>query len=110
MQPLIGLEYMELMRNMNLQEDKKTKRLSSTVKSISAKELCNSPTNICSAFAIEAVDFHHKHICKNNELWINDNSESVNVVALSSEEKCFVSHNINYKPLLRYCYSQKYNK
>ncbi|XP_043259089.1 DNA-3-methyladenine glycosylase-like [Colletes gigas] len=69
-EPILGLDYMELLRNMQLEKDKKEKRIMENVQHIKQHELCNSPSKICTTFVIDEDSFNEKKIYKCNDLWV----------------------------------------
>ncbi|XP_076650841.1 putative 3-methyladenine DNA glycosylase isoform X3 [Halictus rubicundus] len=69
-EPMLGLDYMELLRNMQFEENGKEKKIIANVKSIKHYELCNSPAKICAAFDIDEDSFNEQKIYKSENLWI----------------------------------------
>lgn len=69
-EPILGLDYMELLRNMQYEKNKKEKKIVKNVQRIKQYELCNSPSKICTAFVIDEDNFDQKKIYESNELWI----------------------------------------
>nr|XP_033336230.1 DNA-3-methyladenine glycosylase-like isoform X2 [Megalopta genalis] len=69
-EPMLGLDYMELLRNMQFGENRKEKRIIANAKSIKQYELCNSPSKICAAFDIDEDSFNEQKIYEFQNLWI----------------------------------------
>ncbi|XP_078034007.1 putative 3-methyladenine DNA glycosylase isoform X3 [Augochlora pura] len=69
-EPMLGIDYMELLRNMQFEESGKGKRIIANAKSIKQHELCNSPSKICAAFDIDEDCFNEQKIYKSQNLWI----------------------------------------
>lgn len=69
-EPLIGLEYMELLQNMRVKENKKEKEITKDVKKFKTTDLCNNSFKICTSFVIEEDEFNKKLIYNCNYLWI----------------------------------------
>ncbi|KZC05611.1 DNA-3-methyladenine glycosylase, partial [Dufourea novaeangliae] len=69
-EPILGLNYMELLRNMQYEKNGKEKRIMKDIEHIKQYELCNSPSKICAAFDIDEDSFNEKKIYKCNDLWI----------------------------------------
>ncbi|XP_032674632.1 probable DNA-3-methyladenine glycosylase isoform X3 [Odontomachus brunneus] len=69
-EPLVGLEYMELLRNMQLKDNGREKQIADRVTRLKQYELCDNPFKICDAFAIDQDTFDRKfaHAC--NNLWL----------------------------------------
>ncbi|XP_017884889.1 DNA-3-methyladenine glycosylase-like isoform X1 [Ceratina calcarata] len=86
-EPMLGLDYMELLRNMQTEKDRKEKRLVKNVKHFKVYELCNSPTKICTAFVIEEESFDQKKIYECSGLWIEYDPyiKSTTIVAANSD-------------------------
>ncbi|XP_046838867.1 putative 3-methyladenine DNA glycosylase isoform X2 [Vespa crabro] len=73
-EPLLGLDYMELLRNMHVKENKKEKEIVKNVKQIKTTDLCNNSFKICTAFVIDEDEFNQKYIYNCNNLWIEHDS------------------------------------
>lgn len=74
MEPLLGLDYMELLRNMFVKENKKEKEIQKNPKRFKTADLCNSSYKICTAFVIDEDEFDQKYIYNCNNLWIERDS------------------------------------
>lgn len=70
--PLIGLEYMELLRNIHKKNNDEGNYMNEVIKKFKKDELCNGPSEICSAFAIEKDVFNGKSICNNLNIWFEE--------------------------------------
>ena len=68
-EPILGLDYMELLRNMQFERTKE-KRILKKAHRIKTYELCNGPSKICTAFFIEEDNFNEKKIYECNDLWV----------------------------------------
>ncbi|KAI4499404.1 hypothetical protein M0802_005664 [Mischocyttarus mexicanus] len=81
-EPLIGLEYMELLQNMRIKENKKEKELIKNVKKFKTADLCNNSFKICTSFVIEEDEFNQKFIYNCNYLWIESDpyAKSITIV------------------------------
>nr|KAF7437923.1 hypothetical protein H0235_000314 [Vespula pensylvanica] len=73
-EPLLGLDYMELLRNMFVKENKKEKEIQKNPKRFKTADLCNSSYKICTAFVIDEDEFDQKYIYNCNNLWIERDS------------------------------------
>ncbi|XP_031837336.1 putative 3-methyladenine DNA glycosylase isoform X3 [Nomia melanderi] len=71
-EPILGLDYMELLRNMQFENNRKEKKIKKIVSCIKQYELCNSPFKICAAFDINEDNLNEKQIYKSKELWIEN--------------------------------------
>ncbi|KOC69474.1 DNA-3-methyladenine glycosylase [Habropoda laboriosa] len=87
-EPILGLEYMELLRNMQCEKNKKEKKLVEKVQNFKTYELCNNPTKICMAFVIDEDNFNQKKIYKCSDLWIECDPyiKSTTIVAANSND------------------------
>ncbi|XP_047356892.1 DNA-3-methyladenine glycosylase-like isoform X2 [Vespa velutina] len=83
-EPLLGLDYMELLRNMHVKENKKEKEIVKNVKQIKTTDLCNNSFKICTAFVIDEDEFNQKYIYNCNNLWIEHDSciKSITIVTV----------------------------
>lgn len=86
-EPLVGLEYMELLRNMQLKENEKEKHIAKRVVRLKQYELCNNPFKICDAFAINQDAFDQKLAYACNSLWFESQPfvRSPTIVAIPSD-------------------------
>lgn len=86
-EPMLGLEYMELLRNMELKKNKKEKKIVKNVQNFKKYELCNDPIKICTAFAIDEDNFNQKKIDECSDLWIECDPyiKSTTIVAANSD-------------------------
>ncbi|XP_032452041.1 DNA-3-methyladenine glycosylase isoform X6 [Nasonia vitripennis] len=73
-EPLVGLDYMELLRNTQKSVNREGNEMTRNIKKFKSHELCNGPSEICKTFVIEKDEFDGKNICNNNYLWIEENS------------------------------------
>lgn len=91
-EPLVGLEYMELLRNTQRKNDGREKQIARHLKQY---ELCNSPSKLCDAFAIDQDAFDQKLAYACDNLWLECQSfvRSLSIVAVPPED----SHNDQYK-------------
>ncbi|CAK9802291.1 DNA-3-methyladenine glycosylase [Anthophora plagiata] len=98
-EPLLGLEYMELLRNMQCEKNKKEKKLVKNVQNFKRYELCNNPTKICMAFVIDEDSFNQKKIYECSDLWIERDPyiKSTTIVAANSDDS-----NNNKEKIWRY--------
>ncbi|XP_076234993.1 uncharacterized protein LOC143179584 [Calliopsis andreniformis] len=89
-EPILGFDYMELLRNMQSEKNQKEKRIVKNVKRFKQYELCNSPSKICAAFVIDEDNFNEKKIYENNNLWIECDPyvKSTTIVATPTEFEC----------------------
>ncbi|KMQ95974.1 dna-3-methyladenine glycosylase [Lasius niger] len=69
-EPLVGLEYMELLRNMERKDNGREKQIARRVTRLKQYELCNNPFKICDAFAIDQDAFDRKLAYACNSLWL----------------------------------------
>ncbi|XP_034180516.2 putative 3-methyladenine DNA glycosylase isoform X1 [Osmia lignaria lignaria] len=85
-EPVLGLDYMELLRNMKYEKNSREKRIVKNVQFFKRHELCNSPSNICIAFVIDEDNFNQKKIYECNNLWVEYDPyiKSTTIVAASS--------------------------
>lgn len=85
---MLGLDYMELLRNMQSEKNKKEKKIVKNVRSFKRYELCNSPTKICTAFVIDEDSFNQKKIYECSDLWIecDPHIKSTTIVAANSDD------------------------
>jgi len=92
-EPLVGLEYMELLRNMRRKNDGREKQIARHVTRLKQYELCNSPSKICDAFAIDQDAFDRKLAYACNNLWLERQSfvKPLSIVAVPPEDS--KSHN-----------------
>lgn len=72
MEPLVGLEYMELLRNMQLKDNGREKQIVRRAVRLKQYELCNKPFKICDAFAIDRDAFDQKLAYACNNLWLEN--------------------------------------
>lgn len=84
MEPLLGLDYMELLRNMRVKENRKEKEIIKNAKKFKTADLCNSSFKICTSFVIEEDEFDQKYIYNCNNLWIERDlcAKSITVVTV----------------------------
>lgn len=94
---MLGLDYMELLRNMKYEKNIREKRIVKNVQSFKRYELCNSPSKICIAFVIDEDTFNQKKIYECNNLWVEYDPyiKSTTIVAASS-------HNDSKEKMCRY--------
>ena len=85
---MLGLDYMELLRNMQTKQNKKEKEIVKNVKNFKKYELCNSPTKICTTFVIDEDSFNQKKIYESSDLWIecDPHIRSTTIVAANSDD------------------------
>lgn len=85
---MLGLDYMELLRNMQPENERKEKRIVENVQNIKRYELCNSSIKICTAFVIDEDSFNQKKIYECNDLWIECDPyiKSTTIVAANSND------------------------
>ncbi|TGZ50268.1 Dna-3-methyladenine glycosylase [Temnothorax longispinosus] len=69
-EPLVGLEYMELLRNMRRKDNGREKQIATHATRLKQHELCNNPFKICDAFAIDQDAFDRKLAYACNNLWL----------------------------------------
>lgn len=83
----MGLEYMELLRNMRRKDNGTEKQIAKHVTHLKQYELCNNPFKICDAFAIDQDIFDRKLAYACNNLWLENQSfvRSPTIVAIPSE-------------------------
>ncbi|XP_076391142.1 putative 3-methyladenine DNA glycosylase isoform X1 [Megachile rotundata] len=86
-EPLLGLDYMELLRNMKYGKDRKENKLVDNVRFFKRYELCNNPSKICIAFVIDEDNFNQKKIYESDNLWIECDPyiKSTTIVAAGSQ-------------------------
>ncbi|XP_048267592.1 putative 3-methyladenine DNA glycosylase isoform X1 [Bombus terrestris] len=98
-EPMLGLDYMELLRNMQTKENKKEKEIVKNVQNFKKYELCNNPAKICTAFVIDEDIFNQKKIYECSDLWIEYDPyiKSTTIVAANSDDS-----NNNKKKVWRY--------
>ncbi|XP_077262927.1 putative 3-methyladenine DNA glycosylase isoform X1 [Temnothorax americanus] len=86
-EPLVGLEYMELLRNMRRKDDGREKQIAAHATRLKQYELCNNPFKICDAFAIDQDAFDRKLAYACNNLWLESQPfvKSPTIVAVPSE-------------------------
>ncbi|XP_011875094.1 PREDICTED: DNA-3-methyladenine glycosylase-like isoform X3 [Vollenhovia emeryi] len=86
-EPLVGLEYMELLRNMRRKDNGREKQIAGRATRLKQYELCNSPLKICDAFAIDQDAFDRKLAYACNNLWLESQPfvRSLTIVAVPSE-------------------------
>ncbi|CAD1473226.1 unnamed protein product, partial [Heterotrigona itama] len=98
-EPMLGLDYMELLRNMQTKQNKKEKEIVKNAKNFKKFELCNSPTKICTTFVIDEDSFDQKKIYECSDLWIECDShiKSTTIVAANSDDS-----NNNKRKVWRY--------
>lgn len=65
----MGLEYMELLRNMQCKNDGREKQIAKHVTRLKQYKLCNSPFKICDAFGIDQDSFNQTFAYACNNLW-----------------------------------------
>ncbi|XP_033214933.1 putative 3-methyladenine DNA glycosylase [Belonocnema kinseyi] len=82
-EPLIGLEYMELLLNTQEKEGQKEKEMVENIQNYKTQDLCNHPSKICTAFNIEKDEFNEKLITQSTELWIEKDSKPKSLIILS---------------------------
>jgi len=102
MEPLVGLEYMELLRNMRRKNnDGKEKQIARHAMHLKQYELCNNPFKICDAFAIDQDAFDQKLAYACNNLWFESQSfvRSPTIVAIPSKN---LKSNDNHVVKMRY--------
>lgn len=85
---MLGLDYMELLRNMQTKKNKKEKEIVKNVQNFKKYELCNNPTKICTAFVIDEDIFNQKKIYECSDLWIEYDPyiKSTTIVAANSDD------------------------
>lgn len=71
-EPLVGLEYMELLRNMQNKENGREKQIAKRVTRLKQHELCNNPFKICDAFVIDQDAFNRKSLYACSNLWLEN--------------------------------------
>ncbi|XP_024940955.1 putative 3-methyladenine DNA glycosylase isoform X3 [Cephus cinctus] len=115
LEPTVGLEYMELLRNICVIEGRKEKKMINNIKSLESHELCNGPSEICTALDIDDETFRDANIVTCHGLWIENNSsvEKLNIVATPQIENEPSKFKKPSKQLLRFyilgnsCISQR---
>jgi len=87
MEPLMGLEYMEMLRNMRCNNDGKEKQIVKRAVHPKQYDLCNNPFKICHAFAISQDAFDQKLAYACHNLWFEKQPfiRSPTIVSVSSE-------------------------
>ncbi|XP_070148892.1 putative 3-methyladenine DNA glycosylase isoform X1 [Polyergus mexicanus] len=100
-EPLVGLEYMELLRNMQCKNDGREKKIAKHVTRLKQYELCNNSSNICDAFAIDQDTFDRKLAYACNNLWLECQPfiRSPTIVAVPSKDSM---PDDNYTKITRY--------
>lgn len=86
-EPLVGFEYMELLRNMRRKDNGREKQIARRAMRLKQYELCNNPFKICDAFAIDQDIFDRKLAYACNNLWLEGQPfvRSPTIVAVPSE-------------------------
>ncbi|KYQ47640.1 DNA-3-methyladenine glycosylase [Trachymyrmex zeteki] len=69
-EPLVGLEYMELLKNMQWKDNGREKQTARLATHLKQYKLCNNPFKICDAFAIDQNAFDRKFAYACNNLWL----------------------------------------
>lgn len=102
MEPLVGLEYMELLRNMERKANGRENQIARRVTRLKQHELCNNPFKICDAFAIDRDAFNRKLAYACNNLWLECQPfvRSPTIVAVPSKDS--TSDNVNCMKPTRY--------
>jgi len=79
---------MELLRNMQRKNDGREKQIARHVTRLKQYELCNSPSKICDAFAIDQDTFDQKFAYACNNLWLECQSfvRPLSIVAVPSKD------------------------
>ncbi|XP_012219474.1 DNA-3-methyladenine glycosylase-like isoform X1 [Linepithema humile] len=87
-EPLVDLEYMEFLRNMQRKNDGREKQIAGRVTRLKQYELCNSPSKICDAFAIDQDAFDQKLAYACNNLWLERQPfvRSLSIVAVPPKD------------------------
>ncbi|XP_029168945.1 DNA-3-methyladenine glycosylase-like isoform X1 [Nylanderia fulva] len=101
-EPLMGLEYMELLRNMERKANGREKQIARRVTRLKQYELCDNPFKICDAFAIEQDAFDRKLAYACNNLWLESQPfvRSPTIVAVPAKDSA--SDNVNCTKTTRY--------
>lgn len=83
----MGLEYMELLRNMRRKDNGREKQIARHMTRLKQYELCNNPFKICDAFAIDQDTFDRKLAYTCSNLWFEKQPfvRSPTIVAIPSE-------------------------
>ncbi|KYN11919.1 DNA-3-methyladenine glycosylase [Trachymyrmex cornetzi] len=76
-EPLMGLEYMELLKNMRWKDNGREKQTARPATHLKQYKLCNNPFKICDAFAIDQNSFDRKFAYACNNLWLPIPSENL---------------------------------
>ncbi|XP_011687353.1 PREDICTED: DNA-3-methyladenine glycosylase-like isoform X4 [Wasmannia auropunctata] len=86
-EPLMGFEYMELLRNMQRKDNGREKQIAKRATHLKQYELCNNPFKICDAFVIDQDAFDRKLAYACNNLWLESQPfvRSPTIVAVPSE-------------------------
>lgn len=84
----MGLEYMELQRNMRFKDDEREKQIARRAARLKQYELCNNPFKICDAFTIDQDAFDQKLAYACNSLWFESQPfvRSPTIVAVPLED------------------------
>ncbi|XP_018047242.1 PREDICTED: DNA-3-methyladenine glycosylase-like isoform X4 [Atta colombica] len=69
-EPLMGLKYMELLKNMRWKDNGREKQTARLATHLKQYKLCNNPFKICDAFAIDQNSFDRKFVYACNNLWL----------------------------------------
>lgn len=80
---LVEADYVELLRNTESKMGESVKLMKERVETVELHELCNDPSKICTAFAIDIDDLGGKNLWSSSYIWLENNSieESFLIVA-----------------------------
>ncbi|XP_018355542.1 PREDICTED: DNA-3-methyladenine glycosylase-like isoform X5 [Trachymyrmex septentrionalis] len=86
-EPLMGLEYMELLKNMRWKDNRRENQTARLATHLKQYKLCNNPFKICDAFAIDQNSFDRKFAYACNNLWLESQPfvRPPTIVAIPSE-------------------------
>lgn len=90
----MGLEYMELLRNVRCKNNGSEKQIAKRVTRLKQYELCNNPSKICDAFAIDQDVFDRKLAYACSSLWLECQPfiRSPTIVAVPSKDSMSVDN------------------
>lgn len=96
-------EYVELLRNSESKIGKSVKKMSTDLKKIEPRELCNEPWKICTAFAIDVDDLNEKKLWNSDFVWLEDNESLENFLIVEAPVvNNFGKKNTSTRPVSRY--------
>lgn len=100
-EPLMGAEFMELLRNMRRKDNGREKLIVRNTSRLKQCELCNNPFKICDAFAIERDAFDRKLAYACSSLWL-ESQPSVKYPTIVSVPFKYHGTDNNYVKRTRY--------